>query len=165
MLHGSGWCVDKGGAAGLEARRTHRVVEEPDICWSCQRDCTITKLLISPTYGKETDTHSQHEESVLLCVCVCFKMGSQECAQHSSLPVNVSLLLCVSFLQMWEFKNHSNQSWTGCVWGKSMLCEQYLNVGTSSVTRLQGGKKTPNTPCDTLNVPDESQKISFNSVS
>lgn len=86
-------------------------------------------------------------------------------AQHSSLPVNVSLLLCVSFLQMWEFKNHSNQSWTGCVWGKSMLCEQYLNVGTSSVTRLQGGKKTPNTPCDTLDVPDESQKISFNSVS
>lgn len=46
-----------------------------------------------------------------------------------------------------------------------MLCEQYLNVGTSSVTRLQGGKKTPNTPCDTLDVPDESQKISFNSVS
>lgn len=40
-----------------------------------------------------------------------------------------------------------------------------FKCGDIQCDQTAGREKTPNTPCDTLDVPDESQKISFNSVS
>lgn len=82
-------------------------------------------------------------------------MRTGRSAPHFSLPVNVSLLLCVvKSLQ-------SKLDWM-CV---SSLFIYFFKCGDIQRDQAAGREKMCNTPCDILDVPDESLEISFDSMS